>query len=226
MGGSARIALRLKALKGDTIDVVSLKKKNYKPSKESFNPPSELQNRYGDILGPRTFVCTVSRSSINSPPPLLKRPTDGGGTEFVTQHHLLWEMLSRRNKMPGRYEGVRIAEDEAKIGCALPGTGPVIWAIKAHAIKCPVYGSLLACYTSGGYTRYREIDSIAKIIMTHEHDTLLFAATIPESFFCNPHHLVDFIQRFTIQRNVNKSGLQPRSISLEFFSPSKALISM
>ena len=61
--------------------------------------------------------------------------------------------------MPGRYS-------ENSQRAAIPGKGPIIWLLKAHAQNVPAYGSLLAasCLKGGGkwgYTRVGHIDTYA-----------------------------------------------------------------
>ena len=51
--------------------------------------------------------------------------------------------------------------------------------------------------------------------MTHPNDTFLITCTTPESFFCNPNHILDFLNRFPQQRIINGLAEQPRKISLD-----------
>jgi hypothetical protein len=53
-----------------------------------------------------------------------------------------------------------------------------------------------------------------QILMTDPNDTFLIACTTPEAFFCNPQHILDFLNRFPQQREVDGCGQQPRSIAL------------
>jgi hypothetical protein len=55
----------------------------------------------------------------------------------------------------------------------------------------------------------------AKILMTHPDDNCLITCTTPEAFFCNPNHILDFLNRFPQQRRVNGLGQQPRGITLD-----------
>jgi hypothetical protein len=108
-------------------------------------------------------------------------------------------MLLRKNGMSGRYCGNRVTDGGERVGSALPGTGPVVWALKAHADAAPCYGSLLASAGRNGFALVYQIDTIAKILMTHPNDSFLITCTAPESFFCNPNHIVDFLNRFPEQ---------------------------
>ena len=51
--------------------------------------------------------------------------------------------------------------------------------------------------------------------MTLPYDTFVITCTTPESFFCNPQHILDFLNRFPQQRMVTGYGQQPRSIALD-----------
>ena len=50
--------------------------------------------------------------------------------------------------------------------------------------------------------------------MTQPYDTFLITCTTPEAYFCNPQHILDFLNRFPQQRMVTGYGQQPRSIAL------------
>ena len=158
-------------------DISTMKEKNFQPRIEK---PCDLKML--EILqkddGPRLFVCTFSRRSNTGGPRPKSRKLDDGRVESVTQHELLWEMLVRKNRMPGRIT----VGDEIK-GSALPGTGPVVWALKAHADGAACYGSLVASRSSKGYSLVSQIDTSAKILMTHPSDTFLITCTTAESFF-------------------------------------------
>ena len=51
--------------------------------------------------------------------------------------------------------------------------------------------------------------------MTDPNDNFLITCTTPEAFFCNPNHILDFLNRFPQQRMVNGYGQQPRGIALD-----------
>jgi hypothetical protein len=121
----------------------------------------------------------------------------------------------RKNGMSGRYYGNRLAVADERVGSALPGKGPVVWAVKAHADAAPCYGSLLASIGRTGYSLVHQIDTSAKILMSHPDDRFLITCTTPEAFFCNPNHILDFFNRFPQQRRVNGFGQQPRSIAFD-----------
>ncbi len=176
-----------------------------------MNALDEMDAKIG---GPRLFVCTFSRRSNGGGPPILKRRVNGVN-ETITQHELLWEMLMRKNGMSGRYSGNRLTVADERVGSSLPGTGPVVWALKAYADYSACYGSLLASIGRNGFSLVHQIDTSAKILMTHPDDTFLITCTTLESFFCNPNHILDFLNRFPQQRMVNGFGKQPRGIALD-----------
>lgn len=124
-------------------------------------------------------------------------------------------MLLSKDGMPGRYFGNRITVGDEREGSALPGTGPVVWALEAHADGATCYRSLLASYSSKGYSLVYQIDTSAKILMTHPYNTFLTTCTTAKSFFCNPSYIQEFLNRFPQQRMVNELVLQPRSIALD-----------
>ena len=83
-----------------------------------------------------------------------------------------------------------------------------------HANYAAAYGSLIASIGRNGFTLVHQIDTAAKILMTHPNDTFLITCTTPDSFFCNPNHILDFLNRFPQQRMVSGFGQQPRGIAL------------
>jgi hypothetical protein len=50
--------------------------------------------------------------------------------------------------------------------------------------------------------------------MTDPGDTLLITCTTPESFYCNPSHILDFLNRFSEQRVIGVVQ-EPRIITLD-----------
>ncbi len=109
-----------------------LKERPLEPRQEKFKYLNAFDEMDAKIGGPRLFVCTFSRRSNSGGPPILKRRVNSVD-ETITQHELLWEMLMRKCGMSGRYSGNRLAVDDERVGSALPGTGPVVSALKAHA---------------------------------------------------------------------------------------------
>ena len=155
--------------------------------------------------GPRLFVCTLSRRSNNGIPP-------------KNSHQYVWDMLERKNGLPGRWNGSSVVTGDQR-GTAIPGRGSVVWAFKAH-FRSAVYGSILKAQTSGSYIKPSLIDTYAKQLMTHEDDCFLVACSTPENFLCNPNHIMDFLIRFEEIRNLgsvrsNSKLQQPRAIPLE-----------
>ena len=171
---------------------------------EIFKPlPNLLELQ--SLPGPRLFVCTLTRSSNRSFPPQYA-------------HQYVWDMLKRKDGLPGRWNGFRIATGEQN-GSAIPGNGSVVWAMKAH-FQTALYGSILKSASAGDYVKPSLIDSYAKQLMTREEDCFMIACSTPENFICTPAHMIDFLIGFEEIRKIgavtSKSRFQqPRSIPLE-----------
>jgi hypothetical protein len=105
-------------------------------------------------------------------------------------------LLQGKIGMSPRYSGIRLPAAGKRVGSALPGIGPVVWACMAHASSL---GSLFAGQTGNGFTAVCDIDTFVKLTMTLPGDLLLIACTTAESFYCNPSHPLDFLNRFSEQ---------------------------